>query len=220
MAIYLAVGLSVQIAAAYAAVPLAFSGATNAAETVLAMASTAGLATNDIVEVISAWGLMSGRTVRLKNVVANTSITLEGVDTLDLVRFPGAPAGAVGTVRKVTQWLPLSQLTSKITFEGGDQQYADITTLDDRTQRQIPTVRSPQKASFEAYFDASLPWVAAVKAVSDASRVAAVRVVYPGNASTLGSAYWSMADVPSIEDSTLRTKINLSFAALPITIGP
>jgi hypothetical protein len=216
MAITLAVGTVLQIASAYAA-PLAFTGATNAAETVLSMASTTGLAIGDFVELNSAWGLVSGRTPRIKAVTANTSITLEGVDTLDTSKFPGAPTGAVGTVRKITSWVGLSQLTSQISIGGGDQQYADVTTLDDRTQRQIPTVRSPLTAQFNAYFDASLPWVAIVKAVSDASTVAAFRMIYPNGGRTVGNAYWSMTDVPTVNDSTLRTQINLAFSALPIT---
>lgn len=216
MAITLAVGTTAQIASAYAA-PLAFAGGTNAAEAVLTMAATTGLALGDFVEVTSAWGLMTGRVARIKTLVANASITLELVDTQDTSRFPGAPAGAAGTVRKISVWTGLSQLTSQISISGGEQQYADVTTLDDRTQRQIPTVRSPLTAQFNAYFDASLAWVAPVKAVSDSSTVAAFRMVYPNNGRTVGNAYWSMSDVPTVNDSTLRTQLNLAFAALPIT---
>ena len=216
MAYTLAVGTSLQIASAYSAA-LPFTGATNVAETVLAMASTAGFSAGDFVELTSAWGLMSGRVPRIKTVVANTSITLEGLDTSDTSMFPGAPTGAVGTVRKITQWTALSQLTRQFNIGGGAQQFSDVSTLDDRVLKQIPTVRDPITAEFGAYFDASLTWVPIVKAVSDASNQAAFRLVYPNQGRTVGNAFWSMSDMPTIEDNTLRTKINLAISSLPFT---
>lgn len=215
MAITLAVGTSVAIASAYAAA-LPFTTASNAAETVLGMASTTGLTAGDYVEVTtSGWGLMAGRVVRVKTVVASTSITLEGVDTLDAVKFP-AGTGA-GTVRKISTWTPLSQLTSDINIGGGEQQYADATTLDDRTQRQIPTVRSPLTVTLGAFFDAALPWVDTVRSASESATATAVRMSYPNGSKTVGNAYWSMNDVPTINDNTLRTSISLAYSAQPIT---
>lgn len=218
MAITLVTGTLVQFASAYASA-LAFTtnAGSNAAEAVVLMASTTGLASGDAVELTSAWGLLTGRVVRLKTVTANTSVVLEGVDTTDLGRFP-ANAGA-GTMRKVNTWTQISQLTEEINISGGDQEYANATTLDDRVRRQIPKTRSPINATFNAYFDSTLPWFPLLKNISDASREAAFRMIYPNGGRTLGNANWSLLDVPTVSDSTLRAKIDLSFSSLPITYG-
>lgn len=175
MAFTLAVGTKVEIASAYAA-PVAFTAATNVAETVL---STAGSFTvGDFVEVVSSgWSLLAGRMARVKALSAGVSITLEGIDCSDTSKFPTPTSNAAGQVRKVSTWVQLSQLTSGISSSGGDQQYADITTLEDRTQRQIPTVRSPVALTLPVFFDQSLPWVAAVRSASDGSVATGVKLI-------------------------------------------
>jgi hypothetical protein len=109
-------GTTVFIASAFAA-SLTVSTASNAAECVLGMASTAGLANGDIVEVTSGWGRLNKRAFRVKNLVANTSITLEGADTTVTNFFPAGAGG--GSVRKVTTFQQITQITG-ITSSGGD----------------------------------------------------------------------------------------------------
>lgn len=93
------------------------SGASNATECVLSMASTTGLSVGDYVEVTSGWGRLNLRTARLKAVVANTSVTLEGMDTTSTTYFPTGTG--VGSVRKVTTWQEITQVT-QISSSGGD----------------------------------------------------------------------------------------------------
>lgn len=93
------------------------SGATNATECVLSMASTTGLSVGDFVEVTSGWGRLNLRAFRIKTVVANTSITLELADTSNTTFFP-AGSGA-GSVRKVTTWQQITQITDVATSGGG-----------------------------------------------------------------------------------------------------
>jgi hypothetical protein len=216
MAITLASGTTVQFASAYAA-PLAFTtnAGSNAAEAVLLMASTTGLAAGDAVELTSAWGALTGRVVRLKTVTANTSVVLELVDTTSTSIYPQSAGN--GTLRKVNTFTAISQLTQDIQISGGDQEFADGTFLEDRIRRQIPVVRSPITGQLKTFFDPALPWFPLLKALSDSSVPAAFRFVYPNNSRTLGNAYWSMLDVPTIEDRTLRNKIDMAYAALPIT---
>jgi hypothetical protein len=214
MAITLAVGTQIAIASSYGSA-LPFTAASNAAETVLTMAATTGLLVGDYVEVTSGWGLLTGRVVRVKTVTANVSIVLEGVDTTDsTAKFPAG--GGAGSVRRVVNWTNLSQVTKDISIGGGDQQYADITALDDRTQRQIPTVRSPVSVTIGTFFDPALAWVAPVRTASDSAAATAVKFAYPNGGKTVGNAYWSLSDVPTINDNTLRASISLSYAAAPI----
>lgn len=216
MAVTLAVGTQVQIASTYGA-SKTMSQVSNANPAVATLEATHGVVVGDYIEITtSGWSLLAGRVVRVSAVSTN-DVTLEGVDCSDTTKFPGGVTGAAGTVKEITAWTQLSQLTGGISSSGGEQQYADISTLDDRTQRQIPTTRSPVALELPGYFDQSLAWVVTVRAASEAASAKAVRLVYPNNSRTVGNAYWSMADIPSIEDNTLRSKISLTFAAQPIT---
>ena len=109
-------GTTVFVASAFGSA-LATSAASNATECVLSMASTSGLANGDIVEVTSGWGRLNKRAARVKSLVANTSITLEGMDTSSTTLYP-AGSGA-GSVRKITT---LQQITGilGLSSSGGD----------------------------------------------------------------------------------------------------
>lgn len=126
-------GTTVFVASAFAAA-LPFTSASNATETVLSMASTSGLAVNDIVEVTSGWGRLNGRAARVKAVVANTSITLEGMDTTSTTFFP-AGSGA-GSVRKVTTFTQITQITG-ISSSGGDPVTVDYKYLESDVRYKI-----------------------------------------------------------------------------------
>lgn len=212
MAVTLADGTTVAIASAYAAA-LPFTAASNASESVLTMAATTGLANGDYVEVTSTWGMLTGRLVRIKG-VTGTTVTLEQIDTTDSSRFAGS---GFGSVRKVTTWTQLTQLTKDFGIEGGDQQYADVSVLEDRNDRKLPTTRAAMSARLGAYFDPTTPWVPIVRSVSDLASVAGFRFIWPNNSRTVGSAYWSFQEIPTVTDKTLRVKMDLTFAAQPVT---
>lgn len=211
MSIQLTVGTSISIGSTYATA-VTFTSISNASEAVITVSNT--LANGDIIEITSGWSLLDARVVRVKAATAS-QFTLEGVDTADTTKYPAGSGG--GSFRKITAFTQLSQLTRDINVAGGDQQYADVTTLDDRTQRQIPTTRTPVTLGLNTFFDPALGWVAPVRSASDASRATAVRLAFPGGSKTYGNAYWSLADIPTIQDDTLRIGINLAFASLPIT---
>lgn len=109
-------GTTIFVASVFASA-LTFSAASNATECVLTMASTTGLANGDFVEVSSGWGRLNLRAVRIKNVVLNTSITLEGIDTTSATFFPSG-SGA-GSVRKVSTWQEVTMITA-VASSGGD----------------------------------------------------------------------------------------------------
>lgn len=109
-------GTTFFIASAFGTV-LTTSAASNAAECVLSMASTTGLVNGDIVEVTSGWGRLNLRAYRIKNVVANTSITLEGADTTNTGFFP--PGSGAGSVRRVSTFTQITQVLGN-SSSGGD----------------------------------------------------------------------------------------------------
>ncbi len=213
MAFTLAVGTTVEIASTYA-VKSNITAITNAVEAVATLQAGHGVVAGDFLEISSGWGLLDGRIARAKAVSTN-DVTLETVDTTSTVNYPAGTG--TGSVRRITAWTQLTQITSGIQSSGGEQQFADITTLTDRTQRQIPTVRSAQTMTIPTFYDASLAWVATVRSAVDKAVATAVKLTYPNGSKTVGNAYWGLRDIPTIEDSTLRGEVSLSFSAQPIT---
>jgi hypothetical protein len=126
-------GTTLFIGSAFAA-PLTVSAASNAVECVLSMASTTGLANGDIVEVTSGWGRLNKRAFRVKSLVLNTSITLEGADTTSTTFFPTG-TGA-GSVRKVTTFQQITQVTA-ISSSGGDPISVDYKYLESDVRYKI-----------------------------------------------------------------------------------
>ena len=58
-------------------------------------------------------------------------------------------------------------------------------------------------------------WYSTVRTASETASVAAVRMTFPNLSKLVAGAYWSLQQVPTIEDSTLRATVNLSFVADP-----
>lgn len=211
MAITLAVGTQVAIASTYGA-SFAMSAITNAAQAVATLAASHGTVVGDYLEITSGWDLLNGRLARAAAVSIN-DVTLELIDTANTTRYPAGTG--TGSVRRITAWTTLSQITAGISVSGGEQQFADITSLTDRTQKQIPTTRSPVQVTLPVFDDPSLAWYATVRSTSESASVAGVRMTFPNNSKLVAGAYWSLQQVPTIEDSTLRATVNLSFVADP-----
>jgi hypothetical protein len=113
---------------------LAFTAASNAAETVLTTTG-ATLSAGDIVLVTSGWTRLNNRAVRVKTATA-TAITLEAIDTTNLQLFP--VGGGIGSLKKVLTWVSIPQVTD-VASSGGTQNYTDVVFLEDDQGKQIPT---------------------------------------------------------------------------------
>lgn len=211
MAITLATGTQAAIASAYGTASN-ITAITNAAQAVATVAAGHGLVVGDFVEVTSGWDLITGRIFRVSNVATN-DITLEGCNTVSTVSFP-AGAG-IGSLRRITTWTPITQIQG-IETSGGDQQFADITTIVDRTQKQIPTVRSPQEITLTVFDDPSLGWYSSVQSASDASALAALRFVFPNGSRLVANGYWSLQKTPTVAaNQPLTADISFSASAEP-----
>jgi hypothetical protein len=211
MAITLAVGTTVAIGSTFGS-SKAMTAITNASEAVATLESGHGITAGDIFVVTSGWDRLNGRVVRAKTVITN-DVTLEGIDTSDTSKYPAATG--TGSIVEVTAWTNISQITSGISVSGGEQQFADVTTLVDAVQKQVPTVRSPVQVTLPVYDDPALAWYSVVRAAADSASAVAVRMVFPNASRLLANAYWSLQQVPTIEDSTLRARIDLSFVSTP-----
>ena len=212
MAITLTTGSTLSVAKTYAA-SLNFTAASNAANCVLTVSGSTIVA-GDYVEVNSGWGLLDKRLVRAGAGTSATSIVLEGIDTTDTTKYP-AGAG-VGSIRKVSTWTQITQVRS-ISASGGQQQYADVTSLVDQVTRQIPTVRGAVEMTVDVFDDPSLSWYADVMKADDSRSPVAMLLTFPNGSKTVANAYWSLMRVPTMaQNEALMTQISLSYAAEPV----
>nr|SPS06212.1 putative phage tail protein [Candidatus Nitrotoga fabula] len=202
------------IASAYGA-NKTFSAASNASQCELSFASDPSLAIGDIVEISSGWGRLNNRLARVDSISGSGPylVVLEDIDTSDTDVYPAGTG--TGTVREVSSWTEITQKKT-ISASGGEQQFADITAIEDETEKKIPTIRSAVSVSVEVFDDPTLAYVPVVKAAADASRVAGVKMSFPNGSKLYANAYWSMQDVPNIaKNEALTTKIDMSYASAP-----
>lgn len=211
MAITLAQGTQVSIASTYGT-SYNMTAITNATEAVATLGAGHGTVVGDFLEVTSGWDRLNGRIVRAKTVATN-DVTFELINTTSTTRYPAGTG--TGSVRRITAWTTLSQITSGISVTGGEQNFADITTLTDSVQKQIPTTRSPVQVTLPLYDDPALGWYTTVQTTAESATATAVRMVFPNNSRLVANAYWSLQAVPTIEDSTLRGRIDVAFVSDP-----
>ena len=212
MAITLATGTTFAIASTYGTASN-MTAITNAAAAVATLGAGHGVVVGDLLEVTSGWDLLNGRIVRVSNVATN-DVTFESINTTSTTRYPAG--SGTGTVRRITAFTNLSQITTGFAVSGGDQQFADVTTISDRIQKQIPTQRSAVNVTLPVFDDPALAWVSAVRTASETAVATGFRMIFPDNSLLVANAYWSLREVPTVEDSTLRGEITLSFAAQPV----
>ena len=213
MSITLAIGTQVQIASAYGT-SKAMSALSNASEAVATLESGHSVGAGDYFEMTSGWARATSRMFRAKSVSTN-DVTVEGFNTSSTTLFPAG--SGTGSVREISTWATITQLTRQLQVSGGTQQYADVSTLDDVLDKRLPTTRGAIDVSLPVFFDPSLSWWATVLAASETSTPTAVRFLFPNGSKLLAVAYWSLQQVPTIEDSTLRSRIDMSFAGAPTT---
>lgn len=212
MSITIATGTAVAIATAYSSA-IAMSAITNATEAVATVAAGHGYVVGDILEVVtSGWDLLASRLVRVKTVATN-DITFEGIDTTSTSRYP-AGSGA-GTVRKVSTWTSVPQIQN-VDTSGGDQNYADITTIADRTQKQVPTTRNPILLNLTVFDDPTLSYYASAVSAAESAANIGLRIVFPNNSRVLANCYISVQKTPNIAaNSPLTAQISFSALAEP-----
>lgn len=214
MAITLSTGANISVAKSYAA-QLAFTAISNAAEAVCTVSGSTIVA-GDYVEVSSSWGLIDKRVVRAKTGTTATSLILEGLDTTDVAKYPAGTGAVASYVRKVTAWTALSQVKS-IAASGGSQNFADITSIVDVVQRQVPTTRAPISMTLDVFDDPTLAWYADVTAADNARAPFGLLMSFPNGSKLCANAYWSLMRVPTMANNeALMTQITLAYAAEPM----
>lgn len=209
MSITLATGTIPSIAATYGTV-FTITAITNANPAVATLSAAHGVIVGDIIEVTSGWDLINLQIFRV-SVVATNDVTLEGLNTVSTSNFP--VGAGVGSGREILTWTSLTQIQS-IGSSGADLNFADITTITDKTQKQVPTTRSPQQITLTAFYDSTLGWFATVRTASENNAVTGLRIVFPNGSRVLANGYWSLNTTPTINvNQPLTTDIGFSAAA-------
>jgi len=212
MAFTLSTGATVNIAKTYSS-SVNMTALTNAAEAVATLGAGHGVTVGDYLEITSGWGKLDKMVVRVKALATNDA-TLEGVNTTSTSAYPAG--GGVGSVRRITAWSQITQVKD-LSSSGGDQQFADATTLSDVVQRQIPTTRSAVTMNLTVFDDPSLAWYADATKASDSSTPYGLRIDLANGSKVVANAYWSLQKVPMIaKNEVLGTQMSLTYAADPI----
>jgi copper(I)-binding protein len=199
-----------QHAATYDAV-LPFTALSNAAEAV-ATVTGASLSPGDIVLLSSGWSKLDNKVVRVKAATA-TAITLEGIDTADVLLFPAG--GGVGTMKKVLTWVQIPQVID-LAFAGGEQNYTDVVFLEDDQGRQIPTDKSATSMTLTIADDPAKPFNAVLRKADARKQVEAARLVLPGNDQLLYGTFTSFSNQPAVvRNSVLSRIVSLALQSEP-----
>jgi hypothetical protein len=207
MAITLATGTQVAIASTYGTAATV-SAITNANPAVATLSASHGVIVGDFIELTSGWDLLNGRVVRVSAVSVN-DVTLEGINTVSTTNYP--VGSGTGSAREITAWTSITQIKG-IETSGGDINFADITTVADSTQKQIPTTRSPQQLNMTVFDDPALAWFAVAQTASDAKAVTALRVIFANASRVLLNGYFSVQKVPTVAVNEPLTAV-LGFSA-------
>jgi hypothetical protein len=209
MAVTLTTGTLVAIASTYGA-SVNMTAITNASEAVATLAGGHGVVVGDYLEVTSGWDRLTGRIVRVKTVATN-DVTFESINTSSTTTYPSGTG--TGSIRRITAWTNIPQIQASAT-SGGDQQFVDITSITDTTQKQAPGQRSASAVNLTVFDDPTLAYYAAVVAADEARTPYAVRMSFPNGSKLVANAYWSLQRTPSFQSNdSLKSQITLTYSA-------
>lgn len=217
MARTLTTGTVFAIASAYGP-SVAMSALTNAAEAVATLGAGHLVVVGDWLELTSGWGRLNGRIVRAKTVVTN-DVTLEGINTVATATFPaGQGIGSIRRIAAAAGWTNLSQVRADgISSSGGEQQFIDMTEVDDEDSREAPTIRSPLRLNLVYHDDITLPWYPTVLAADNAKTPVGLLITFRNGAKLVANATWSISRVPQIGgNDVLKSSIAIAYSAQPV----
>ncbi|WP_122663502.1 phage tail protein [Pseudomonas viridiflava] len=210
MAFKLPNGAIMEIASVFSAAVLAT--AISNAQPAVVQAAGHSLEDGDIIVVTSGWTRLNDRVARVDAALAD-SFALEGIDTTKTNVYT-AGAG-VGSVRTVSAWAQIAQIT-EVATSGGDQQFTTFGFLEDDDDRQLPTTKSPISMTITVADDPLLPYVPICESADEDKESRVVRLKLPNGSEIYYNAYVSITSTPSLSRNNIMTRtITLSLASRP-----
>ncbi|MBD1602078.1 phage tail protein [Pseudomonas typographi] len=165
-----------------------------------------------VVVVTSGWTRLDGKVARVADPTAD-AFDLEGIDTSNLNVYT-AGSGA-GSVRAVTAWAQIAQITDVAT-SGGDQQFATFGFLEDDDDRQLPTTKNPITITLTVADDPTQAYVPICEEADEDKETRVVRLKLPNGSVIYYNAYVSISATPTLARNNIMTRtITLSLAARP-----
>ncbi|QXA73950.1 phage tail protein [Klebsiella aerogenes] len=152
MAFALPNGATIQMGSAFGD-EVEVTAVSNAKGAVFTCAEDHGLAVGDEVVITSGWMLLNNLAARV-SAVQGEAVTIGIIDTTNTDIFPAG--NGAGTLRKVTEWTLIPQIT-ELAQSGGDQQYIQIQFLEDDRQRNLATYKAAKTQTITLAHDSSLP---------------------------------------------------------------
>lgn len=179
----------------------------------VATSTAHGFVNGDIVLMNSGWSNLNQKAVRVAGSVAN-AFNLDGIDTSLTSLYPsGSGTGSAQLVGGFTQ---ISQIMG-LTTQGGDQQYATFSFLEQNFETQLPTVFSAQSISLEIADDPSLPGYIALKAAADARAFRVLKLQLPDGSFILYYGQISFNETPSLnKGQVMVVKATFALQARPV----
>lgn len=179
----------------------------------VATSTAHGFVNGDIVLMNSGWSNLNQKSVRVAGSVAN-AFNLDGIDTSLTSLYPvGSGTGSASLVGGFTQ---ISQIMG-LTTQGGDQQYATFSFLEQNFETQLPTVFSAQSISLEIADDPSLPGYIALKAAADARAFRVLKLQLPDGSFILYYGQISFNETPSLnKGQVMVVKATFALQARPV----
>lgn len=174
------------------ATAVTLTAVTNATEAVATATNT--FAAGDYVEYTGGWSKANGRVFRLK-AATSTSFTFEGLDTTDTSLFP--VGAGVGSVRKVTTWVPIIKVLSAEP-SGGDGKTVEVPLLDNDTPATLPDGFTGTSVVVTIADEPAAQHHAALKSLSDGQKLTCLRGALPGGSVLLYAGYCSFNESPTL----------------------
>lgn len=179
----------------------------------VATSTAHGFVNGDIVLMNSGWSNLNQKAVRVAGSVTN-NFNLDGIDTSLTSLYPaGSGTGSAQLVGGFTQ---ISQIMG-LTTQGGDQQYATFSFLEQNFETQLPTVFSAQSISLEIADDPSLSGYIALKAAADSRAFRVLKLQLPDGSFILYYGQISFNETPSLnKGQVMVVKATFALQARPV----
>lgn len=177
--------------------PLSVTVASNDDPCELTVTNT--LTNGDFVEFTSGWANANNRVFRVAN-RSGTTLELEGFDTSNTTRFPAG--SGVGTIRKITNWQQIQQVT-ETSSSGGDPQFVTYSFLEQDFDSQLPSTTSAQSIALTIADDPTLLGYIAMKEAAEERALRPLRATLPQGGVILYNGYVSFDETPSMTKGQL-----------------
>lgn len=205
--VYLPDGTLIHIAASYGS-SKTMSAVSNANPGVATLEASHGVVQGDILEVTSNWSRLNKRVVRAGTVSTN-DVALEGINTSSTTLFPAG--SGTGTVREISSWTQLQQVTS-LEGEGGEQQFVTYRFLEDDAERRIPTAKSAAGSRLTIGDDDTLAGQILAETANNDRTPRGIRFTKANGGLIYTSAYITLSPMPRLTFGEIgQLEVTLSF---------